>query len=97
MEANEFLDTINDEFDIETLELMKGAIAKRILFLQKMVDTANPRAVVRGFMKELKETNPGLWANIRAKRSRGEKPSPKGSKAYKAAVKSGNKINREQS
>jgi hypothetical protein len=28
----------------------------------------------------------GLWANIRAKRARGEKPAKKGSKAYKKAV-----------
>lgn len=38
--------------------------------------------------------NKGLWNNIRAKRERGEKPSPKGSKAYKSAVKAGNKINK---
>jgi len=52
MEASEFLATVNDEFDIETLELMKGAIDKRVLFLQKMMDVANPRPVVKGFMKE---------------------------------------------
>jgi hypothetical protein len=34
----------------------------------------------------------GLWANINAKRARGEKSSPKGSKAYKAAVAAGNKL-----
>ena len=35
----------------------------------------------------------GLWANINAKKARGEKSSPKGSKAYKAAVAAGNKLN----
>ena len=39
---------------------------------------------------------PGLWANIRAKRERGEKPSPKGSKAYKTAVAAGKRINKEK-
>ena len=34
----------------------------------------------------------GLWANIHAKRKRGEKPARKGSKAYKHAVKMGKKI-----
>ena len=34
----------------------------------------------------------GLWANINAKKARGEKSSPKGSKAYKAAVAAGNKL-----
>ena len=40
--------------------------------------------------------NKGLWHNIRAKRAKGEKPSPKGSKAYKDAVKAGKKINKEE-
>ena len=39
---------------------------------------------------------PGLWANIRAKRERGEKPSSKGSKAYKTAVAAGKRINKEK-
>ena len=34
----------------------------------------------------------GLWANINAKKARGEKSSPKGSKEYKAAVAAGNKL-----
>jgi len=37
----------------------------------------------------------GLWANIHAKRKRGGTPSKKGSKAYKAAKKAGDKINNE--
>jgi hypothetical protein len=37
------------------------------------------------FQDWLEEKN-GLWANIRAKKSRGEKPARKGSKAYKKAV-----------
>jgi len=35
----------------------------------------------------------GLWANIRDKRERGEKPASKNSKAFKSAVKAGKKIN----
>ena len=38
--------------------------------------------------------NKGLWHNIRAKKARGEKSSPKGSKAYKAAKAAGDKINK---
>jgi hypothetical protein len=37
---------------------------------------------------------PGLWANIRAKRERGEAPAKKGSKAYKSAVKAAKEINK---
>ena len=40
----------------------------------------------------LEEESKGLWANINAKQERGEKPARKGSKAYKAAVKAGNKL-----
>ena len=43
----------------------------------------------------LKEEKPGLWANIRAKRASGKAMSKKGSKAYKAAKKAGDKINKE--
>lgn len=45
-------------------------------------------------LKELKEEKPGLWANIRAKRARGEKPAHKNSNAHKDAVKAGKKINK---
>lgn len=38
--------------------------------------------------------NPGLWANIRAQRARGEKPARKGSEEYKKAVKAAKKINK---
>lgn len=37
----------------------------------------------------------GLWANIRAKRARGEKPAKKGSKAYKKAVAAAKKISED--
>ena len=41
------------------------------------------------------EENKGLWANIHAKRKRGEKPAKKGSKAYKKAKAAGKKISKE--
>ena len=52
---------------------------------------------VYAFMRELieevlSEEKPGLWANIRAKRARGEKPSHPNSKTYKDAVKAGKEI-----
>ena len=46
-------------------------------------------------LKELQEEKPGLWANIRAKRARGEKPAHKNSNAHKDAVKAGKKIKKE--
>ena len=43
----------------------------------------------------LEEKKPGLWANIRAKRASGRPMAKKGSKAYKAAKKAGDKINKD--
>jgi hypothetical protein len=45
----------------------------------------------------LNEEKPGLWANIRAKRARGEKPAHGNSDAHKDAVKAAKKINKEES
>jgi hypothetical protein len=45
-------------------------------------------------IQEALKNHPGLWANIHTKRERGEKPSHKGSKAYKSAVAAGKKINK---
>ena len=52
LDTQEFLDAVEDEFDLETLKLMKGVIEKRLLFLNKAVDLANPRTVVKGYIKE---------------------------------------------
>ena len=45
--------------------------------------------------EELVEKSKGLWANIHAKRKRGEKPAHKNSKAHKDAVKAAKSINKE--
>jgi hypothetical protein len=59
------------------------------------VDKEN-KAALKAFMRELirevKKEKPGLWANIRAQRARGEKPSHPNSKAFKDAVKAGKEI-----
>ena len=59
------------------------------------VDKAAMHAFMRELIKEvLAEEKPGLWANIRAKRARGEKPAHKNSKAHKDAVAAGKEINK---
>ena len=45
----------------------------------------------------MKEQSKGLWHNINQKKKRGEKSARKGSKAYKAAVKAGNKLKKSKS
>jgi len=52
--------------------------------------------ILMNVIKDLKEGEPGLWDNIRAKKARGEKPSSKNSKAYKSAVAAGKRINKEK-
>jgi hypothetical protein len=46
-----FIKAVQDEFDVETLELMQGVIQKQITLVQKMGDLANPRKTVKGFRK----------------------------------------------
>jgi hypothetical protein len=50
---------------------------------------------LKKIVQEVLKERPGLWANIRAKRERGESPARKGSKAYKTAVKAGKEINKQ--
>ena len=52
------------------------------------------KAAGGSWKKESVEENKGLWHNINAKKKRGEKSSPKGSKAYKAAKAAGDRLNR---
>jgi hypothetical protein len=47
--------------------------------------------------ESVNEEKPGLWANIRAKRARGEEPAHGNSDAHKDAVKAGKEINDEVS
>lgn len=46
--------------------------------------------------ESINEESDGLWANIRAKRARGEAPAKKGSEAYKKAVDAAEKINAQE-
>ena len=48
-------------------------------------------------LESVNEEKPGLWANIRAKQARGEKPAHGNSDAHKDAVAAGKKINKEES
>ena len=58
------------------------------------VNKAALHAFMRELILEVMKEKPGLWANIRAKRARGEKPAHKNSKAHKDAVAAGKEINK---
>ena len=60
------------------------------------VNKAAVRAFMRDLLLEVMKEKPGLWANIRAKRARGEKPAHKNSNAHKDAVAAGRRINKEK-
>ncbi len=50
METKEFITAVNNEFDIETLELMQGLINKRLTMLKTMQDIAIKKQI-KGFGK----------------------------------------------
>ena len=50
MTTEEFINAVNDEFDIETLELMQDLINERLILLKSMQDTAK-RTPIKGFRK----------------------------------------------
>ena len=50
MKTKEFINEVNDEFDIETLELMQELINKRLNLLRTMSDVAN-RKQIKGFRR----------------------------------------------
>jgi hypothetical protein len=93
---------------LKTFDTARGAKQYLSKNVDKLLGVANVESV--GIMtkkdwdqKEAKyaietvnEEKPGLWANIRAKKARGEKSAPKSSQAYKDAVKAGNEINKEE-
>ena len=73
----------------QPLEVVLNAISE----LEKPDFDEKLKAVGLYNLEEKKE-KPGLWANIRAQRARGEKPARKGSKEYKQAVKAAKEINK---
>ncbi len=74
---------------------MQGQIASIEAEAEEMEGEELTEAELRLYLRALMEKKkPGLWANINAKKKRGEKSNPK-SKSYKAAKKAGEKINRQ--
>jgi len=48
MTTKEFIKAVNNEYDIETLELMQGLIDKRLTMLKTMMDIATKKQI-KGF------------------------------------------------
>jgi|TARA_R110000822_G_scaffold116219_2_gene248094 hypothetical protein len=50
MTTKEFINAVNNEYDIESLELMQGLIDKRLTLLKTMMDVATKKQI-KGFRK----------------------------------------------
>ena len=50
MTTKEFIDAVNDEYDIETLELMQGLIDKRLTILKTLIDVSTKKQI-KGFRR----------------------------------------------
>ena len=78
----------------------KEALKQALISLHKKVQKAESdfNAALRSepIEDDLTEKSKGLWANIHAKRKRGEKGARKGSKAYKKAKKAADDINKSE-
>ena len=92
-----------DDYSLNSKKLFKyiskADLKKRLEFVNAIAGTRgnkNQGKIVGMFGESVSEGD-GLWANIRAKKARGEKPASKNSKAHKDAVKAGEKINKEES
>ena len=107
IEFNEDNDAKIKAIDKQIKQLMKQK-EKDMEFMKKLTDlqmrnsqsnkifrSAKKISDLRKKKASMKE-NKGLWHNINAKKKRGEKSSPKGSKAYKQAKAAGQKINRKE-
>lgn len=78
-------------------------IAKNIMKMANMMGLEKEHDYIQGHIDTIEkvvkgkglEEGDGLWANIRAKRARGEKPAHGNSQAHKDAVKAAKKINKE--
>ena len=102
MKKSELIKTVREELRGWSPQVghTKGLTPKtlnKILMKIASGDDWEPDNEVEEKLKEafaqLEGEKPGLWANIRAKRERGEKPAHKNSKAHKDAVAAGKKIN----
>ena len=50
MTTKEFINAVNDEYDIETLELMQGLIDKRLTMLKTLIDVGTKKQI-KGFRR----------------------------------------------
>jgi hypothetical protein len=92
----DYAEMIFDRMD-EGQELDSWMYSQITLAVDQLNSVHDAMDGIDGVKESVNEEKPGLWANIRAKRARGEAPAPKNSQAYKDAVKAGKEINKDES
>jgi len=93
-EEKVYIDFLNKKKGFKQDRIKFNSYEEAVKWARKNFEKFNPDMIK---YESVTEESEGLWANIRAKRARGEKPAPKNSKAYKDAVKAGKEINKNES
>ena len=102
-QKKKFFNAVDTAYKAKSEGKLRGYNEAELTAGQKKIDTdgdgeieGSDLAALRAG-KKVEEENPGLWANIRAKKARGEEPAHGNSDAHKDAVKAGKEINNEES
>jgi hypothetical protein len=106
-DKKKFFNAVDTAYKAKSEGRLSGYNEAELTAGQKKIDTdgdgeieGSDLAALRAGKKSdesIKEENPGLWANIRAKQDRGEKPAHGNSDAHKDAVKAAKSINKGES
>jgi len=89
------INTDNDTIKLYNTPVNSLAQFKKVYDEKKPIDKEKTNEnIAQKVIDKIKEAKPGLWANINAKKKRGEKPSHGNSDAFKSAVKAGKEINK---
>ena len=102
-QKKKFFNAVDTAYKAKSEGKLRGYNEAELTAGQKKIDTdgdgeieGSDLAALRAG-KKVEEENPGLWANIRAKKARGEEPAHGNSDAHKDAVKAGKEINKSES
>lgn len=93
-EEKVYIDYLNKQKGFKQDRIKFNSYEEAVKWARKNFEKFNPDMIK---YESVNEENPGLWANIRAKRARGEEPAHGNSDAHKDAVKAGKEINKDES
>jgi hypothetical protein len=93
-EEKVYIDYLNKEKGFKQDRIKFNSYEEAVKWARKNFEKFNPDMIK---YESVNEEKPGLWANIRAKRARGEEPAHGNSQAHKDAVKAGKEINKDES